>query len=186
MTEHQFYSLIASVVFSVLALGISIYTAMRSRRTRQGDSFAKLYDEFNTSSFGAEIERIGEWTTALLTPGDVTGQPSESDVRRAYRDCYQKLIDAKTGTKLDPLENARRTVKAWFIKCLLYYEARDLSANQLNALITPDRTALMLRVFSMTREQTDVWKRLSHDPTSRNSSDEQYFARLERITSRYH
>ena len=98
------------------------------------------------------------------------GELTEADVRRAYRDHLQPLMELGTNTKHDPLEGARRIVKAWFIKCLLFREARDLSADQLSALITRDRATLMLQVISMTREQTDLWKRLPHDPTSRNSS----------------
>ena len=169
-------------LIALFAFGLSIFVYLLSRRRRQADSFAKLYDEYNTPSFGAHMECIGKWAYELSREKEKDiNELSESDIRFKYREHLEALSRAGKNTKDDSLESARRTVKAWFIKCLLYSEARDLSGKHLRALITCDRAAMMFRVFAMTREQTDVWKRLPHVSTSRNSSDEPYFVRLERI-----
>lgn len=175
------------IVISASALVVSLIALTRSNRTRRADSFAKLYDEYNSSPFGAEIERIGRWLDEVCMDNQKERQHlTESEVRRAYRNYYEPIYNTRDNTKGDPLENARRIAKAWFIKCYLYRKAGDLSIKHFQALLPRDRADLMFRVFQMTREQTDVWMGISHDPKSRNSSDEQYFIPLERMFVREH
>lgn len=171
---------------SVGAFAISIFALWRTNRIRSSDSFAKLYDEVNGPDFGVDMERIGKWINEISGKGiGARDKISSEDVRLAYRKYYETLYnDSKIITKDDPLERSRRNLKAWFIKCLLFYEGKDISRRHLQALITRDRAKLMRNVFDMTREQTDVWKGLSHQPQSRNSSDEPYFCRLERLADR--
>lgn len=170
-----------NLFIAAAALAVSAWAVALSLRTRKADSFARLYDELNSPSFGAAMERVGLWVDALAEQlKKKVSELSEGEIRLAYRKYLQSLSEAGEITKRDELEAARRTIKAWCIKCLLFREAHDLSAAHLGALITPDRAALMLRVFAMTREQADYWKKLPHDPTSRTCSDEPYFARLER------
>lgn len=168
-----------SLGISIVAVTLSLIGFFIGRNIRRADSFAKLYDELNTRSFGMAMERLGEWIAECAVKlGKARGDLTESEIRSEYRNYLEQLVKNEKVTKEDELEAARRTVKAWFIKCLLFYYAADLTLKQLRHLVTKDRAQLMWGSFFMTREQTDVWNRRSHDPASRFSSDEQYFTGL--------
>src|SRR5687768_1158961 len=124
-----------NLAVAVLALGASAWAVALTLRVRQADSFAKLYDEYNSEEFGASLESIAEWVRSVAS--DLNKDPdalSEADVRLAYRAHLSPMLAAGKNTKHDPLERSRRAVKAWFVKCLLYHEGKDVSANHLRAL----------------------------------------------------
>lgn len=166
---------------ALCAFAVSFIALARSSRIRKADSFAKLYDECNSHTFGAAMESIGNWVVSTTTNRHGATPSSEAEVRIAYRCYLDALIQQGSNTKNDELEGARRMVKAWFIKCLLIHESGDLTRRQLFDLIPTGRTLIMWNAFYMTREQTDVWSKLPHNPESRNSTDETYFQRLEKI-----
>ena len=162
-----------------MAIALSAVAIYISVKTRKADAFARLYDELNTRSFGVAMESVGEWVAqCAVEVGRPRDEMTEADIRGHYRIYLEALPDNHKITKKDDLESARRTVKAWFIKCWLFHKVGDLTRPQLDHLVTDDRTELMWFSFFMTREQTDVWKRRPHDPTSRSSSDEKYFTGL--------
>lgn len=169
-----------SLIVAISALVTSIYALARSNQIRHADSFAKLYDEINGADLGAAMECIANWARAISTSQSAE-LPGRVEVCRAYRIHLEALIREGMNTKTDELEHARRRLKAWFIKCLLIHESRDLTRRQLVELIPTARVQVMRIAFNMTREQTDVWRKLPHDPNSRTSTDESYFERLERI-----
>jgi len=171
-------------VIALCAFAVSIYALARSSRTRQADSFAKLYDECNSHTFGAAMECISNWVVSIPTNQHSTALPGEAEVRIAYRSYLDVMVRQGSNTKNDELEGARRMVKAWFIKCLLIHESGDLTRGQLLALIPTGRVQIMRNAFHMTREQADVSRKLPHNPESRTSTDETYFERLEKILNR--
>jgi hypothetical protein len=175
-----------SLVVSLAAFAVSYFAWRESRRVRSADSFAKLYDEFNSVSFGRNMESLGNWLDGTaLELGKIARDLSSEETRAAYRSHLERLRGSTTkadgvgsNTKNDEVEQARRTVKAWFIKCLHYHEAHDITETHVRALITPSRWSLMLRVIDMTREQDAFWKGPSYDG---QCSDDAYFERLERL-----
>lgn len=167
----------ASLVVSLIAVTVSVVSLYFAAKSRKSDSFAKLYDELNTTSFGVAMERIAEWISDRAASREIDRRElAEADIRRDYRYHLQETDNA--AATQDELEAARRTVKAWFIKCLLFFEAKDLTREQLGHLVTNDRAQLMWETFFMTREKMDVWSRQPFNPASRFSSDEPYFARF--------
>ena len=171
-----------SLLFSFTAFCLSILALYQSFKSRQADRFAKLYDEFNTSTFGADMECIGEWlgklACSLKRERDKLG---DHDVQKAYWIYLQDLRKKGENTKTDPLEKARRSIKAFHIKCLLYKDGRDISRAKYKALITHDRALLIQNVIYMTRAQTFWWKYPNQplDLLARISSDEPHFKRIE-------
>jgi hypothetical protein len=180
MNEFQLYTLVISLV----ALTVSVLSLYRSYSTRTADQFAKLYDEYNKADFGARLESVGEWLSTVASRSDVTrDRLTEEIVRGNYRAHLDELRQKGINTKTDPLEEARRYIKAFYIKLLLYHEAKEISLSHYRVFATPDRVHLMRCIFHMTREQTDWWK-FPHEapkPLSRNSTDEPYFARIEKM-----
>lgn len=181
MNAFEFWSLTISIV----AFGVSALSFYQSRSTRKSDYFAKLYDEYNTSEFGSRMECIGEWLSTIAAKFGVTRDVlTEDQIRQHYREYLDLLRQKGVNTKKDPLEEARRSIKAFYIKLLLYYEAREISLTHYRTFVTRDRAHLMHCVFHMTREQSDWWKfaNVPRQPLSRNSTDETYFSRIEAMT----
>jgi len=170
---------VVGVIISVIAIMLSGVALYVSRNTSKSDRFATLYDELNAPSLGLAMERIGEWIDqCALEMGKPREQLTEADIRDQYRKHLRGVTVDQKITKRDDLESARRTVKAWFIKCCLFYEAGNLDRRQLGYLITDHHNELMWYSFFMTREQADWWKKQGHNPTSRSSSHEPFFKRL--------
>lgn len=159
--------------------------SQEAARTRRADRFASLYDEVNASAFGEDMEAIGQWVDSVAREAGINREAlSDGQILGAYRAFVEKSRAAGLNTKHHPLERARRNVKSWYIKCLLYFEADDLEEKHFFALITRDRASLMLQVFSMTRGQTAAWKLASGATTTIASSDSVYFEPLEFIVTR--
>lgn len=161
-----------------------------ARRARRADRFASLYDELNTSEFGEDMETVGKWLDAVARAAATSReQLSDSDIQKAYRIFLDQLPTVegnRDNSKKEPVERARRRVKSWYIKCLLYRDADDLSKKQLLTLISRDRASLMLQVFSMTRGQAAFWKKPTGVPSSAATSDVPYFLRLQKlVTGKY-
>jgi hypothetical protein len=164
-----------ALLFSAISLGLSYLAFRRTDRIRRSDVYTRLYTQYN--SLGPRMELIGEWIRDKC--GESINTLTEADIRREYRRYLDALRSTGKNPKSDLLELARRAVKNWFIECWhAYNKHEDLTREQLGHLITKDRTEIMWYSFIMTREQTDYWKRLSHDPASRNSSDEADFIGL--------
>jgi hypothetical protein len=159
--------------------------AMESVRTRRADRFASLYDEVNENAFGEDMETVGLWIDTVAHDAGI-GRDSLTDdqLRIAYRQFIEQIRRDGGNTKRHPLERARRNVKTWYIKCLLFFRADDLEEDQLFALITQDRASLMLFVFSMTRGQTAAWKVAGGMAGTTASSDAIYFEPLDQLVSR--
>jgi len=184
---HMIDFQLSSWVISIVALSISLLSLYRSYSTRKRDHFAKLYDEYNTPEFGARLECVGEWLSSVAAGKGVQRDGlTEELVRQNYRNHLDNLRQKGVNTKTDPIEEARRGIKAFYIKLLLYYEAQEISLPHYRVFATPDRVHLMQCIFHMTREQTDWWKFPNEPrrPSSRNSTDEPYFARIESMANR--
>jgi hypothetical protein len=172
----------ASVFIAMVAVLFAALTVWRTEKSRKADSFANLYDEFNKLSFSKEMRIISKWVEEVAKEAkkEVNGI-SEADIQLAYWDYLLPIYESGDSVLDDDKDNARRNIKAWFIKCLLLKKAHDLSKNQLKALITSDRAVFMLRIFAMTRAQTFVWKKLKHDAHPSLCSDQPYFDELNKI-----
>jgi hypothetical protein len=173
-----------SLGISLVALALSVLSVYRSFSTRRADHFAKLWDEYNTAEFGTRMECVGEWLSAVAATAGMQRQGlTEELVRENYRNYLDQLRQKGVNTKSDPVEDGRRSIKAFYVKLLVYYEGGDISLDHYRVFATPDRVHLMKCIFNMTREQTDWWKFAGEPrkPLSRNSSDEPFFNRIERM-----
>jgi hypothetical protein len=116
----------ARLAVSIVGLGISALafvlagsSAMFARRVRQAETFSKLYDQLNTTDFGQHMRQVGRWRDGLR--GQIGNrEPGMAAAMLAYRQHLDATFPMRSmADKIDPLDDARRILKAWFLKCYL-------------------------------------------------------------------
>lgn len=156
-----------------------------ARTARQADRFAALYDELNRSDFGDAMEQVAWWLSGAAANTKVKRELlTDQEIQSAYRQSLEKFPSGPMSDLARDVERARRRLKSWYIKCLLYMRADDLTERQLFDLVTKDRAILMLQVFSMTRAKAAFWKQLPDASNKDASSDEDYFFALETMATK--